>query len=137
MMRKRTAIYLGVLQVFVAIGAIPAGLSMILDPSGNGLGLSHDILIDAPFHDFYIPGIFLLVGNGVFNIIGAVLAFRKNKQAGKFGLGLGVFLVLWICIQMYFIGFIHFLQPLFLMIGIIEIFISYHYISTLKVNGQL
>jgi hypothetical protein len=128
-MPNRGGTYLGILQVIVAIGAIPAGLSMILDPSGNDLGISPDILRDAPFRDFYIPGIFLLVGNGVFNIIGAVLSFRKNKQAGKVGLGLGIFLVLWICFQIYFIGFIHFLQPLFLVIGIIEILLSYAYIS--------
>jgi hypothetical protein len=128
-MPNRGGTYLGILQVIVAIGAIPAGLSMILDPSGNDLGISPDILRDAPFRDFYIPGIFLLVGNGVFNIIGAVLSFRKNKQAGMVGLGLGIFLVLWICFQIYFIGFIHFLQPLFLVIGIIEILLSYAYIS--------
>jgi len=128
MMRgKKTGIWLGIIQAFVAMGAIPAGLSMIFDPSGNGIGISTEILVESPFRNFFIPGIFLFVINGLFNILGAFFSFSKNKYAGVLGLGLGILLVIWICIQVYITGLIHFLQPLFFTIGIIEIILSYKY----------
>lgn len=136
-MLKKGAFFLGIIQIFVAIGAIPAGLSLILDPSGNGLGISTEILLGSPFRDFFIPGLFLFVVNGLFNILGAVLSFRRNKYTGIFGLGLGIFLVMWVSIQVYITGLIHFLQPLFLVIGIIEIILSYKYISKLKIINKI
>ena len=119
--------WLGIIQAFIAIGAVPAGLSMIFDPSGNGIGMTTEILAESPFNDFFIPGIFLFAVNGLFNILGAFLSFSKNKYAGEIGLGLGVLLVIWICIQVYITGLIHFLQPLFFVIGVIEIILSYRY----------
>jgi hypothetical protein len=60
---------LGFTQLFVAIGAIPAGLTMILEPNGFTIGMSTDIFKDTPFNDFLIPGIFLLVVNGLHNLL--------------------------------------------------------------------
>lgn len=124
---KKNAKYLGFIQLFVGIGAIPAGLSMILEPSGNGIGMTTEILINTPFDSFFIPGIFLFIVNGLSNILCSIISFRKNKLAGICGIILGTFLVLWIIIQIYLIGLIHFLQPLFFIIGIVEIILGYRY----------
>lgn len=124
---KKIANFLGSLQLFVGIGAIPAGLSMILEPSGNGVGISTEILINTPFNTFLIPGLFLFVVNGLCNISGSVLSFMKNNYLGGFGMILGSFLVLWIVVQVYLIGLIHFLQPLFFIIGIVEILLGYRF----------
>ena len=127
-MVKRISIFLGIIQVIISIGAIPAGLSMIIEPNGTGVGMSAEVLLTSPFQNFFIPGIFLLVVNGLFNAVGAFLSFTRNKYAGIFGLMLGIILLLWISIQVYFIGLIHFLQPLFFVIGIIEIILGYYFI---------
>lgn len=124
---KKITNFLGFIQLFVGIGAIPAGLSMILEPSGNGIGMTTDILINTPFDTFLIPGIFLFAVNGLFNIWASFLSFRKNDYLGTFGIILGSFLVLWIIIQIYLIGLIHFLQPLFFVIGVVEIILGYRY----------
>ena len=76
---KRLAVVLGILQCFVAVMAVPAGLSLILEPDGSGIGLPTDILQTSPFRDYLIPGLFLFVFNGIFQLIGAVASFRKNK----------------------------------------------------------
>jgi len=127
-MVKRISIFLGIIQVIISIGAIPAGLSMIIEPNGTGVGMSAEVLLTSPFQNFFIPGISLLVVNGLFNAVGAFLSFTRNKYAGIFGLMLGIILLLWISIQVYFIGLIHFLQPLFFVIGIIEIILGYYFI---------
>ena len=131
---KSKTIYLGIIQTIVGIGAIPAGLAMILDPYGTNLGMSTEILLKSPFQNFFIPGLFLFIVNGLFSVIGAILSFTGNKYAGLNGLGLGLFLIIWICVQIYFIGLTHFLQPLYFVIGIIEIILSYSFILRRRIN---
>lgn len=121
---KKLAVVLGILQCFVAVMAVPAGLSLILEPDGSGIGLPTEILQTSPFRDYLIPGLFLFVFNGIFQVIGAVASFRKSKHTGMLGLGLGIILLLWIVIQVYFTGLVHFLQPLFFMVAIIEIMLG-------------
>ena len=122
---KNKFVYLGMIQVFVAVWALPAGLSMITNPTGMGLGMSPQLLSDSPFDSFLIPGLFLFFVNGLANVLGAFLSFKRHLYAGILGLALGIFLVLWIVAQVYFIGFAHFLQPLFMLIGLIECWLGY------------
>ncbi len=122
---KNIAIALGIIQCFVAFWAIPAGILLILQPDGSGIGLPLEIVKEAPFSDFLIPGIILLIVNGFFNVVGALFSFKLKQYAGKIGEGLGVFLLLWILVQVYYTkGFINFLQPLFLAIGFLEIILG-------------
>lgn len=116
---------LGMLQIVVAIGAIPAGLAMIIDTSGSSLRMSAGMLHNSPFNTFLIPGVFLFVVNGLLNVVASVLSFKQHAQAAVWALALGNFLIVWIIIQVYFIGFIHILQPLLLIIGIIEVVLGF------------
>ncbi|MBN2281762.1 MAG: hypothetical protein JXQ65_14365 [Candidatus Marinimicrobia bacterium] len=124
-MKKKYFIIQGFLQSFVALGAIPSGVLFLLAPDGSKIGLSLDILHNSPFTDFFIPGLFLLMVNGLFNLAGAFLSFFKSKYCGFGGIGLGIFLIIWILIQVYYIGLTHFFQPLFLVIGGVEFFLGY------------
>ncbi len=130
-MRRKTNI-LGVLQAFVGLGAISAGLFLLIDPSGESLGYPIEMLEHSPFRDFFIPGLVLFTVNGLFHILGAWASFTKQWYAGKLGLGLGLFLVAWIIIQVCFIRSTHFLHFLYLGIGIIEIVIASKIGSSLK-----
>lgn len=123
-MNKKIANALGYIQVFVAVGALPAGWSMITTPDGSGLGMSTELLAGSPFTDFFIPGILLFAGNGLLQVLGAVFSFGKSKYAGILGIGLGLFLLVWILVQVYYMGFTFFLQPLFFGVAIIEIFLA-------------
>jgi len=123
-MKKILSIILGIIQLFVAIGAIPAGLSMICTPDGSGLGMSVELLQKAPFHDFLIPGLFLFIFNGIFNLASALLAFFRSRYTGMLGLCLGLILIAWICIQTYLIGLISFMQPMFFFIGLLEVVLA-------------
>ena len=83
------AILLGIIQIFIGIGAVPAGIAMIVDPSGNKLGMSLEMLTNSPFSDFLIPGIFLLVVNGIGSLFGGIVSFLRYRFAGEIASGLG------------------------------------------------
>jgi hypothetical protein len=124
-MNRTIYTWLGILQALVGLGAIPAGLALIADPTGSSISLPIELLEGTPFPDFLIPGVFLFLGNGVGHLAGALLSFRKSVHAPMVGMLLGLFLSLWIVIQIYFIGGIHFLQTFYLFIGVVELTLSY------------
>jgi hypothetical protein len=122
---KKYFIILGSLQAFTALGAIPAGIGYLLDTSGRGMGASPELLADSPLNSFMLPGLFLLLVNGVANVAGAYLSFTRHRYAGHTGLILGIILTLWIIIQVAWITLSSFMQPLFLAIGLICVFLSW------------
>ncbi|MEZ5069928.1 MAG: hypothetical protein R2751_02900 [Bacteroidales bacterium] len=117
-------IALAVLLLVVGLGAVPAGLAMILAPDGSKVGMTPDLLGDSLFGSFLIPGIVLFAVNGLANLGAATLLFRKHPKAWLAGLGLGLFLCGWIFVQAGVIGWVFILQPLFLGVGILEVILS-------------
>ena len=127
---------LGIVQVFIALGAIPASIMFIIKPDGSMMGMTTAMISHSPFSDYLIPGLFLLIIHGIGNIIGAMFSFNLIDAAGKTGVLLGLILILWIIIQMYWMGYISFLQPLMLVFGIVEAVIGIIIIRRLsKVRG--
>jgi hypothetical protein len=117
---KKYFIILGCIQVFIALGAIPAGLLFLIDPTGEWMGNGTSMLANSPFPTFFIPGLFLFTVNGLGSIFGAYLSFRKKKIGGITGLALGIILCLWIILQVYWIGLSSLLQPLYFIVGMAE-----------------
>jgi len=122
---KKYYIILGSLQAFTALGAIPAGIGYLLDTSGQRMGVTTDLLANSPLDSFLLPGLFLVFVNGIANALGAFLSFTRNKFAGHVGLILGITLIIWIIIQVFWISFSSFLQPLFLIVGIAYILLGW------------
>jgi hypothetical protein len=122
---NRLSKYLGYLQIFVGMGALAGGFPMIMDPNGASQGLSTVILMNSPFKDFLIPGIVLFGVNGIGSLIGSYFSLKYKDRAAYIGAILGIFLVLWIVIQMYFLGYSTWLQPLYLVMGITEFVLSF------------
>ncbi|MFD3449364.1 hypothetical protein ACFDTO_32830 [Microbacteriaceae bacterium 4G12] len=121
-MRKMNTLFYsaGMLLLLVGIGAVAAGIGFIMKPDGSGVGISLYLLKKSPFDDYLIPGIVLLSVNGIAGIAGAILAFMKKHYSGIATMILGVALMIWIAAQVYWIGFVSWLQPAFLAIGAIE-----------------
>ncbi|MCD4734321.1 hypothetical protein K8R78_08820 [bacterium] len=117
---KPLSVVLGILQIFIGIGAVPAGLMMLLDPSGSSLGMPLSMLANTPFPNFLIPGIFLLMVNGIGSILGGLASFRRYRHADKIAVGLGVFLILWIVAQVWWMG-IHWLHIMYVTLGVVEL----------------
>jgi uncharacterized membrane protein len=112
---------LGVLQAFIGLGAIGGGFMLVKDPSGSALGLPASLLEGSPFFDFLIPGIFLLVVNGLGSMIGSALSFTRRRIAKEIAIVLGAILVAWIVIQVAIISSISWLHVLYFILGMVEL----------------
>ena len=126
---KKYYFVLGALQAFTGIGAIPAGYGMLSDTTGSGLGMSSDLLANSPLDSFMLPGLFLLLVNGVANLAAAVFSFTRNRFAGHAGVLLGVALILWIVIQVWWISLSSVLQPVFFIIGLVNTWLGWKIIK--------
>ncbi len=79
------------------------------------------MLKNSPFRDFLIPGLILLLVNGVGNIVSAVFCFRMNAVAGFGGLFFGFDLIIWLFVQVNMIGGGSWLQYLYFVLGILQL----------------
>ena len=119
--RMKRAVYFaeGVLQALIGIGAVICGALLIIAPDGRYLQMPLEMLENSPFGSFLIPGIILLLVNGVGNTISAVLCFRMHKLAGFSGLFFGFGLIIWLFVQVNRIGGGSWLQYLYFILGIL------------------
>ena len=111
---------LGILQLLIGLGAVGGGLLLILDPSGSNLGIPIELLKSTPFLTYLVPGIVLLVVNGLGSLVGAAASFTRHRFAGETAMALGVFLVAWILLQVYWFTGFHWLHALYLGLGLLE-----------------
>ena len=89
------------------------------EPDGSSLGFSVELLTESPFLDYLIPGLILFVFIGVGNLIGGIVSFMHHRYAGEIGILLGLFLIVWIVVELFWIE-LFWLQPLYLIFGCLE-----------------
>ena len=112
--------------LFIGIGALVGGISMLIKPDGSILQM-HTMLpyfqvlpfADVLFQDYIFSGIMLILVNGVTNIISAVLILMKKKIGYVLGTIFGVTLMLWIIIQFVIFPFF-IIDLLFFIFGILQ-----------------
>ena len=122
--KRIPSIVLGILQVFIGVGAIGSGVIIVSDPSGATMGVTTDPLQGSPFHNYLIPGLFLLIVNGAGSVAGGVVSLARKPTAGICAMMLGAILMAWIVIQVLIIGLSHWLQPLFFGVGLVELMLG-------------
>ena len=139
-MKRSISSYLLISLVFIQmVSALPAGWSLVTDPTGVGLGIPLDILQHTPFSNFMWPGLFLFIFLGLFPALifyGMVKRpiFKKLEKLNlykdyhwswTYSYYLGVILILWINMQLFFIREFFILQFVYSMLGILIIFITH------------
>ncbi len=117
--------------LFIGVGAVAGGLSMILDPSGKTLHMDgmlpyFQVLPFARtlFQDFLFSGFALLIVNGLTNLTAAVLLLRRKKLGVILGGVFGVTLMLWICIQFYMFP-LNFMSTAYFIFGLCQALTGY------------
>ena len=148
MKRTVSSIVLMVLLMFLAIGAIPSGLTLVIDPTGKRIGFPPELLEQlqgSPFPDFLIPGAFLFVFLGVVPAFTVYGLFTKKKMKSMqklcpyknrhwswaFSHYLGLVLIFWINVQLLCgigFGILHFIYTT---LGVLVVLVA-HLPSTLK-----
>ena len=117
--------------LFIGIGAVAGGLSMILDPSGKTLHMDAMLpyfqvlpFADVVFRDFLFSGFALLIVNGLTNLTAAVLLLKRRKSGVILGGIFGVTLMLWICIQFYMFP-LNFMSTIYFVFGLCQAITGY------------
>jgi len=107
------------LLLLTAMNASVAGVLFIKDPSGHKMGMSVSYLKDSPFNSYLIPGIVLLIINGLLNFIAAFFVFKKKPFALLLVIIQGILLCGWIVIQVIMVRDISLLHIIMFTIGTI------------------
>lgn len=98
---------LGVLLAFVALNALGGGY--------YGMAGARDVPIEwlsgSPFHNYFIPGLFLFAVIGGTAIFSSVTVFLKLRIAKTAVIICGILLLTWIAVQVSIIGYVSWMQP--------------------------
>ena len=112
--------------LFIGIGAVAGGITMIAVPDGSVMGMSGMLpyfqvlpFADVLFQDFLFSGIALLIVNGLTNLTAAALLLARKKAGIILGGIFGVTLMLWICIQFYMFP-ANFMSTIYFIFGLIQ-----------------
>lgn len=109
----------GILLLFVAIGAIPASLLLVTDPSGASLGLPLEWINQSVFGNYLLPGVVLLIVFGLGSLVAAFGVWRRQHWSWQLSILLGVALMIWIVVQYFTIQTFFFLQPVMFITGLL------------------
>src|SRR5262249_46572443 len=87
------------LLIFNGAGAIYGGWNLIADPEGRSMNLSKELLANSPFQNFFIPGIILLLSNGLFCVLALIMILFQTKCYPRFIIYEGLILLGWLITQ--------------------------------------
>ena len=91
------------LLVFNGAGAIYGGYGLITHPNGTTIGLDMKLLAHTPFTDYLVPGIALLLLNGICDFLVLVATVRKANSFHRYIVAQGMVLLIWLAIQILLI----------------------------------
>lgn len=133
--RQWSFLVLGVLQGLIGVGAVSGGLLFIIDPTGKMLGIPPELLQGSPFPDYFIPGLFLFLVNGLGSLLGGSLTLLRYRHAGELAIALGIILMAWIVIQVLIINHVHWLHYLYFALGLLELVLGFGVRRDLQSNN--
>ncbi len=115
-----------ILLLFNGIGAVYGGYLFIAAPDGSLMHMPTSFLEHSPFPNFLIPGIILLLFNGVFSLVTSVCLLLRTKKYPLMIVMQGVVLLIWILVQIAMIrNYDTVLHTTFLAVGAILIFLGW------------
>jgi hypothetical protein len=123
-----------VLEFLTAVMAIPVGLIFLNDPTGRSMGLPPEWIANTAFGNYVVPGLYLLLVNGIGMLLLAGLSVQRHWLAPWLTGTLGVGLIVWILVQLAIMPETMILQWVFLSVGIVLGFVAFFW---LRRTGQL
>ena len=140
-MKKKTpyeTYMLVILLIVLSLGAIYGGISLIYDSTGATLRLKIDEYYNYPFKDFMMPGFVLFLTFGILplTLIYPLLTkpklpwanvfniYKKRHWAWTYPLYIGIFLVIWVDVQIATLGYYGFIQIFYSLYGLTLIIVS-------------
>jgi hypothetical protein len=127
---------LGAIQAFIGLTAIAGGFRLVSNPSGT-LDIPLEWLSNSPFTNYFIPGLVLLIIIGFGNVLAGMVTFLRKRYTGSLAVVLGTFLILYMTIEVWFIDLRNFLQPLYFILGVIELILGLKLVKLVKTIHQI
>lgn len=109
---KRTRATAISLLAFLGITAVAGAIPMILHPGGSGL-MPLSLLEHSPFQSFLIPGLVLLIANGVLSLVVLGLVVMRWPHYGLWVVGQGSVLLGWLAVECWMLRIIIWLHWLY------------------------
>lgn len=106
------------LEVALSLGALAGGATLVLWPDGSAAGATLSMLEHSPFTNFLVPGLVLLVVNGVLPLVSAVAVWRRRPWAARSTVGVGTLLTGWIVVQVALLRAFTALHAVYLLLGV-------------------
>jgi hypothetical protein len=124
-------LFLKILTIFIAVGAVGGAVMMWMDSTGVSWGGEPmlDLLRakmpwpDVLFKNFIPSGFALLAVNGLPQLLAALMLFKNHRCAYWACLACGIILMLWIILEWWIWGFVA-LSNIFFMLGLIETIVA-------------
>jgi peptidoglycan/LPS O-acetylase OafA/YrhL len=105
--RKPTAlsyILIGALA-FQGVSGVGGGVGLVVDPSGEAVGIPAGWLEGSPFPDYLVPGIVLLTVLGVGPLVACYGVWKRRRWGCAAAALVGLALLVWIAVEVAVIGY--------------------------------
>ena len=133
---KLMAYFLGVIQAFIGITAIAGGSRLVSNPHGLP-DFPIEWLINSPFSNYFFPGLVLLIVIGFGFVVSSTLNFLRKRYAGGMAALLGICLILYMIIEVWFVGLHNFLQPLYFILGVLVLILGLKMFKSVITTPQI
>ena len=133
---KFIAYLLGVIQTFIGLTAIAGGFRLVSNPNGIP-DFPIEWLNHSPFSNYLIPGLILLILIGFGNVAAGTVSFLSKRYSGSMAALFGTFLIFYMTIEIWFVGVRNFLQPLYLMLGILVLILGLKVFKSVIITHQI
>lgn len=108
--------------LFQGLSGLAGGFGLIMDPTGSNLSIPIEWLDGSPFDSYFIPGLILFFGLGVFPTCVSYGIWSRKARAWLSALLVGFMLIIWIAVEILVIGYQP-VPPLQLIYGLLGLII--------------
>jgi hypothetical protein len=112
---------LGILLLFVAINAFAGGYYGMV----GAKNVPTEWLKGSPFHNYFVPSLFLFVCVGGLSLYAGIAVFRRHRMARIAAFICGTIILLWLAAQVAIIGYVSWMQPATAVAALIILFLTW------------
>lgn len=110
----------GTLLAVIALNAFAGGYYGM----AGAKSVPREWLAGSPFHDYFMPSLFLFVVVGGLSLVAAICVFTGTKHGRLLAMIAGTVMIAWIAIQVSIIGYVSWMQPAVFIIGVVVLLLG-------------
>jgi hypothetical protein len=119
----RAALY--ILVCGIAVCSTLFAMLLLYNPRIEILQLLPGLQEGSANRDFYLPAILTSAIAGGLHLLAVFHLFQRQRKAYSYAIAGGVFVIIWMILQMMIIGYAHWLNLIFLIAGLMSFLIAF------------